>query len=149
MRNNVFLIYCIVIMLSQLCDIYKTLFLSFVFYYKVDKYLLLLLLLLLLWLLLLLSRVYFITGLWFWSVTHEAPYIFVIEVMCWNGNSSFHIRFLKILWWLVNSFIIDISYSYTWCLSKVYFNEHSLNIYFLQPEWMAPEVLRNEPANEK
>lgn len=121
MRNNVFLIYCIVIMPSQFCDIYKTLFLSFVFYYKVDKYLLLLLLL---------SRVYFITGLWFWSVTHEAPYIFVIEVMCWNGNSSFHKRFLKILWWLINSFIIDINYSYTWCLSKVYFNEHNLNIYF-------------------
>jgi len=50
-------------------------------------------------------------------------------------------------------FVIDINYQFItvvgFIMGYIIFIKKTKYIFYLQPEWMAPEVLRNEPANEK
>lgn len=77
-------------------------------------------------------------GLWFWPLQIKGKYFFVIKISCWNckflGTDS-ALQFAPDSHFLGNS---DDNFNLKlWCF------------YSHQPEWMAPEVLRDEPSNEK
>lgn len=75
-------------------------------------------------------------GLWFWTFTLKGTHVSFVKISRWDSK-FFCIQYYATL----------ITVRYFSSLDILVTNKRLLPVY--QPEWMAPEVLRDEPSNEK
>lgn len=71
-----------------------------------------------------------VSGWRFWSLEMEERHSFSNQI--WKRNCNI---------------LVFLNYAFQFCVYNIYCPQTSFP--WMQPQWMAPEVLRNEPSNEK